>query len=105
MRDEADLEQLRLDVQYLMDRTAILDCISSHSRGHDRHDAELLTNAYHPDGFDEHGKAVNPGPAYAAWINPVHAAGSQVHTHNVTRIPARSTATRRTARATCWCAS
>lgn len=52
--------------QYLMDRTAILDCISSHSRGHDRHDAELLTNAYHPDGFDEHGKAVNPGPAYAA---------------------------------------
>jgi hypothetical protein len=79
-----DLEQLRADVQYLMDRTAILDCISAHARGHDRHDSELITDAYHPDGIDEHGHAVNAGPEYAAWINPVHAAGSQVHTHNLT---------------------
>jgi hypothetical protein len=82
--DKTDFEQLRRDVQYLMDRTAILDCISSHSRGHDRHDAELITTAYHPDGFDQHGKTVNQGPGYAAWINPVHASGSQVHTHNIT---------------------
>ena len=100
--DEADMEQLRRDVQYLMDRTAILDCISSHRRGHDRHDAELLTNAYHPDGSDEHGKAINPGPSYAAWINPVHAAGSGSTPTTSRRIPARSTATRRTARATSW---
>jgi len=81
---KGDLEQLRADVQYLMDRTAILDCISMHARGHDRHDSELITDAYHPDGIDEHGKAVNPGPEYAEWINPVHAAGSQVHSHNIT---------------------
>ncbi len=84
MNDETDLEQLHRDIRYLMDRTAILDCITSHSRGHDRHDAELLTRAYHPDGVDEHGNAVNSGPKYAAWINPVHAAGSQAHTHNIT---------------------
>ena len=79
-----ELEQLRRDVTYLMDRQAILDCIASHARGHDRHDSEMITAAYHEDGFDEHGNAVNPGPKYAEWINPVHAAGSQNHLHNVT---------------------
>jgi hypothetical protein len=79
-----DLEQLRRDVAYLMDRQAILDCIASHARGHDRHDSEMLTAAYHDDGFDEHGNAINAGPKYAEWINPVHAAGSQNHLHNIT---------------------
>jgi hypothetical protein len=41
------LEQLRRDVQYLKDRQAILDCIARHARGHDRHDSDLLTDAYH----------------------------------------------------------
>jgi SnoaL-like domain len=81
---ETELDQLRKDVQYLLDRTAILDCVSSHSRGHDRHDVDLITEAYHSDGFDQHGNVVNPGPEYASWMNPVHAAGSQVHTHNIT---------------------
>jgi len=79
-----DLEQLRRDVAYLMDRQAILDCIASHDRGHDRHDSQMLTAVYHDDGFDEHGNAVNAGPNYAEWINPVHAAGSQNHLHNIT---------------------
>jgi SnoaL-like domain len=82
--DKTELDALRRDVQYLLDRTAILDRIMSHSRGHDRHDSELLTAAYHPDGIDQHGKAVNTGPEYAGWVNPVHAAGSQVHSHNIT---------------------
>ncbi len=63
MSKKTDLEQLRRDVQYLTDRTAILDCISLHSRGHDRHDVDLITQAYHSDGFDQHGTVVNPGPA------------------------------------------
>jgi hypothetical protein len=84
MTVESDLAQLRRDVQYLMDRQAILDCIAHHARGHDRHDIELLTGAYHQDGIDEHGKAINPGPKYAEWANAVHAAGSRLHTHNIT---------------------
>jgi hypothetical protein len=76
--------ELERQVAYLIDRQAIADCIARHARGHDRHDRELITAAYHDDGIDEHGSAVNPGPRYAAWINPVHAAGSQVHTHNIT---------------------
>ncbi len=44
----------------------------------------MIAAAYHDDGFDEHGKAVNPGPKYAARISPEHAAGSQNHLHNIT---------------------
>jgi hypothetical protein len=84
MSVEESLEQLRRDVQYLKDRQAILDCIARHARGHDRHDVELLTSAYHEDGVDEHGYAINPGPKYAQWANAIHAAGSKLHTHNIT---------------------
>lgn len=83
MTDE-ELEQLRRDVEYLQDRTAILDCIATHARGHDRHDVELMAGAYHSDGVDEHGYAVNPGPAYGEWANRTHSLASQAHTHNIT---------------------
>lgn len=82
MNDE--LAQLRRDVRYLLDRQEILDCIAQHARGHDRHDTELLTTAYHDDGVDEHGSTVNPASAYAQWANATHAASSASHLHNVT---------------------
>lgn len=84
MSQQIDVQKLARDVQYLMDRQAILDVIAKHARGHDRHDVELLTGAYHEDGVDEHGHAINPGPNYAEWANAVHAAGSVLHTHNIT---------------------
>jgi hypothetical protein len=84
MRADETLEQLRRDVQYLKDRQAILDCIARHARGCDRHDVELLASTYHRDGVDEHGFAINPGPKYAEWANAAHAAGSLLHTHNIT---------------------
>ncbi|WP_319436855.1 nuclear transport factor 2 family protein [Mycobacterium sp. RTGN5] len=80
----AETETLRRDVRYLMDRTEILDCISRHARGCDRHDIDLITSAYHADGVDEHGHAVNAGPQYAEWANATHAETSRVHTHNIT---------------------
>lgn len=82
----SDDETARLsrDVRYLLDRTEILDCVSRHARGCDRHDADLIGSTYHDDGIDEHGAAVNSGPAYAAWANAAHAATSTAHTHNVT---------------------
>jgi SnoaL-like domain len=79
-----DVEGLLRDVQYLKDRLAILDCVAAQARGHDRHDAELMTGAYHEDGWDEQGTAVNPGPQYGEWANATHAAGSPVNMHHVT---------------------
>jgi len=71
-------------VQYLLDRVEILDCIARHAHGHDRHDADILAGAYHADGVDEHGYAINNASEYAQWANAAHAAGSQSHTHNIT---------------------
>lgn len=82
--EESELDQLRGDVQHLMDRASILDCIATHARGCDRHDVDLLTDTYHQDGVDVHGATVNAGPDYAGWANRVHAATSQNHLHNVT---------------------
>ena len=59
---EAQLDDLRRDVQYLKDRSEILDCIARHARGCDRHDVELLTSTYHDDGVDEHGATLEPRP-------------------------------------------
>jgi hypothetical protein len=84
MTAETDLRLLRRDVRYLLDRTAILDCIARHARGCDRHDVELIRAAYHEDGMDEHGIAINSGPEYAEWANKTHAETSIVHTHNIT---------------------
>jgi hypothetical protein len=84
MADDSDLAQLRGDVQYLKDRTAILDCVAAHARGCDRHDIELLTATYHHDGIDVHGAMVNAGPDYAAWANRVHGTTSANHLHNIT---------------------
>jgi ketosteroid isomerase-like protein len=68
----------------LEDRAEILDCIARHARGCDRHDAELIGSAYHPDAVDHHGNSSNTGADYAQWANTAHAATSQVHTHNIT---------------------
>lgn len=84
MSNEQRIEQLERKLQYLMDRSAILDCIARNARGCDRHDADVLSSSYHHDGIDEHGYAVNPGPGYAEYANAVHTAGSVHNMHNIT---------------------
>ena len=81
---EQEFDDLRRQVQYLTDRTAILDCIARHSRGCDRHDVDLIQSAYHPDAVDEHGFATNSGTDYGDWANTAHATTSLSHTHNIT---------------------
>src|SRR5437879_3561167 len=84
MIDEVELEELRRNVRYLKDRADILDCIAQHARGCDRHDVDLLADAYTDDGIDEHGTATIAGRDYPAWANAVHAASSTAHLHNIT---------------------
>ena len=81
---ETELTALQQDVTYLMDRTAISDCIARHARGCDRHDSELIKTTYHSDGVDEHGNVTNLGVEYGDWANRTHASTSRVHTHNIT---------------------
>jgi hypothetical protein len=84
MSTQDELEQLRRDVRYVKDRIEILDCVANQARGHDRHDAELMTSVYADDGVDEHGPAVNPGPKYGEWANKTHTRAFLDHLHNIT---------------------
>ena len=63
---EDELEALRRDVRYLMDRSEILDCVANQSRGHDRHDVELMTSVFAEDGLDEHGRAIRSARSISA---------------------------------------
>lgn len=83
--DEAGLQQLRRDVDVLMDRRAIEDVVHTHARGHDRFDVDLMRAAYHDDGVDAHGAAaINSAADYPQWANRIHAGGSQLCLHNIT---------------------
>ncbi|MEO6247494.1 MAG: nuclear transport factor 2 family protein [Sphingomicrobium sp.] len=83
--NEAELLQLRRELDVLLDRRAIEDVVHSHARGHDRFDTDLMRAAYHDDGVDEHGSAsINAAPDYPDWANRVHAGGSQLCLHNIT---------------------
>ncbi len=79
-----EYKALRDKVQHLLDRSEILDCISRYARGVDRHDTELLLSAYHSDGIDVHGHAVNHMTNFAEWANALHDEKFQRHTHCLT---------------------
>lgn len=81
---EGQIAELRRELNFVKDRVAILDCVNRHSRGHDRHDADLMSSAYFPDGIDEHGPIVNTGASYPGWANDVHESLASLHTHNIT---------------------
>ena len=42
----------------LLDRQAIIDCITRYARGVDRDDVDLIRSAYHPDAVEDHGAFV-----------------------------------------------
>jgi SnoaL-like protein len=79
-----ELQQLRRDIRYVKDRLDILDCVNNQSRGHDRHDVELMTSVYHDDGIDEHGPTVKPAAEYGEWANQAHSSVFEQHLHNIT---------------------
>lgn len=71
-------------LQYLLDRQSILDCIHRYCLGVDRHDAAMVASAFHPDAIDEHGPFTGGPDALAAWANGFHAANFTSHTHCIT---------------------
>lgn len=84
MSVEDELQEIRRELRYVRDRQAILDCVTRQSRGHDRHDVELMASAYHPDGVDEHGPVVNSGPDYGEYANQAHSSVFVDHLHHIT---------------------
>jgi hypothetical protein len=70
-------------LQTLVDRQAILDCITRFCRGVDRMDRALILSAYHPDAIDDHGVFVGGPEALADWILPLCANALQSSAHTI----------------------
>ena len=71
-------------LQHLLDRQAILDCLNRYCFGVDRHDGELIASAFHPDALDEHGPFTGGPEALVQWANDFHARGFRSHSHCLT---------------------
>lgn len=48
------------DIQRLVDRESIRDCVLRYTRGLDREDEGLLRSAFHADALDDHGNFIGP---------------------------------------------
>ena len=103
--DEADLEQLRRDVQYLMDRMAILDSSRRTAAGTTATMRSSSPTPTIPTGSTSTGRPSTRGLRTRLGSTRSTPPAPRSTPTTSRRIPARSTATRRTARATCWCAS
>jgi len=59
------------DLQHLLDREAIRDCLYRYCRGIDRADEAALRSAYWPDGTDDHGKYNGSAEGFCDWAMSV----------------------------------
>ena len=74
---------LPLEVQALVDRQAILDCLTRYSRGVDRRDREALLSVYHEDAWDDHAVFCGPAAAFADWAFDFHNKYQTAHHHYI----------------------
>jgi hypothetical protein len=70
-------------LQTLIDRQAILDCVTAYCRGVDRADRELLLSAYHEDAQDDHGVICGTAAAFADWALDYHGKYQLGHHHYI----------------------
>ena len=80
----AELQQLREQVQELLDRQAILDCVYRYARGLDRHDPEIFASVYHEDAIDHHGDFLGRRDEFVPWGLDLLASEWDSHTHFIT---------------------
>ena len=59
-------------VEQLLDRQAIRDCVYRYARAIDRHDTELLESCYHADAIDDHGSYVGSARGLAETTQALH---------------------------------
>lgn len=58
------------ELQSLLDREKIRDCIACLARGEDRRNAELISACYWPDSTTDYGVFVGSFDQYLAWVVP-----------------------------------
>jgi hypothetical protein len=74
-----------MDLDALIARAEITDCLHRYTRGMDRLDRELARSAYHDDAVDDHAGFVAGVEAFLDWAFDYHA-GQVRHQHHLTNI-------------------
>ena len=69
------MTDLATQIQELMDREAIRDCLYCYCRGIDRADEAALRASYWPDATDSHGAYSGPVEGFIDWAKKVWATG------------------------------
>jgi hypothetical protein len=59
-----------MNIDELLDREKIRDCLARLSRGEDRRDAALIKGCYWPDAADDHGVFLGSAEEFLAWVVP-----------------------------------
>jgi hypothetical protein len=73
------------DLQWLIDRMKIRDCLGRYTRGLDRHDAPLIASAFWPEArISYRGRFEGTLDDFAEWSNRSHAERWSQHSHNIT---------------------
>jgi hypothetical protein len=73
------------EVQALVDRSAITDCLHRYARGMDRHDREMVRSVYHHDAIDVHGSKAFGVEDFIDWAFAYHAEQLH-HQHYLTNV-------------------
>ncbi len=60
------------DVQELIDRQRIWECLLRYTRGMDRLDRELTLSAYHPGAMEDHGAVISPYEPFVDQVLEFH---------------------------------
>jgi hypothetical protein len=64
------MDAISKELQSLLEREKIRDCIARLARGEDRRDAELISACYWPDSTSDYGVFVGTFDQYLAWVVP-----------------------------------
>jgi ketosteroid isomerase-like protein len=73
-----------VDLQYLLDRLQIQDCLARYARGLDRHDAELIASAFWSDAQVNYGSRFSGvRDEFVIWANELESQ-NEYHQHHLT---------------------
>ena len=72
------------ELQRLIDRQEILDCVHRYARALDRHDDEMLRSVFHDDAIDNHGPWTGGREEFVRWANHECHNGLAAHSHHIT---------------------
>ncbi len=71
-------------LQRLIDKDEIREVALKYTRGIDRHDDDIMREAYHPDARDDHGEYIGDPDGFIHYAANVHATNWRWHQHYIT---------------------